>query len=79
MKSFPLNLLLGLLIALNLSACASSDTTLESSMTLYSPSSIRLTAGQKIQTSEGAYTPQVDEVWHSHAEYMARVYEAAKH
>lgn len=48
-------------------------------MRLYSPSSLHLKAGTKVETIHGIYIPQVDEIWHSHAEYMARVYEGQKH
>lgn len=47
-------------------------------MTLYSPPSLRLKAGAKVQTVDGVYTPQVDEIWHSHSEYMKKVYESLK-
>jgi hypothetical protein len=45
-------------------------------MRLYSPSSLHLKAGQPVQTIHGTYVPQVDEIWHSHADYMQRVYES---
>ena len=45
-------------------------------MRLYSPDLLRLKAGTKLQTIDGVYTSQVDEVWHSHATYMDRVREA---
>lgn len=63
---------------LALTACVSKSPTPESNMRLYSPSSLHLKAGQPVQTIHGTYIPQVDEVWHSHAEYMQRVYEALK-
>jgi len=47
-------------------------------MTLYSPPSLHLEAGAKVQTVDGACTRQVDEVWHSHSEYMKKVYESLK-
>lgn len=61
-----------------LTACASKSPTPESNMRLYSPSSLHLKAGTKVQTVNGEYIPQVDEIWHSHADYMARVYDAMK-
>lgn len=36
---------------------------------LYQPPILRLQAGQEIQTRDGKYRPQVDEVWHSDARY----------
>lgn len=76
MKSSNSNLLLILATVLALTGCASSSQKLESNMRLYSPSLLHLKAGQPVKTTDGVYTPQVDEVWHSHADYMARVYES---
>ena len=64
-----------LLSVLALSACVSSSPSPESNMRLYSPSSLHLRAGQPVQTIHGTYVPQVDEIWHSHSEYMRRVYD----
>ena len=36
---------------------------------LYQPPILHLKAGVPIQTAEGVYTPQVDEVWHSAARF----------
>ena len=36
---------------------------------LYQPPILHLKAGTPIQTAEGVYTPQVDEVWHSAARF----------
>ncbi len=47
-------------------------------MTLYSPPFIRLKAGSEVKTVDGFYRPQVDEVWHSDAEYQRRVVESLK-
>jgi hypothetical protein len=47
-------------------------------MRLFAPNLLRLKAGSKVQTTDGVYVPQADEVWHSHAEYMDRVREALK-
>ena len=47
-------------------------------MRLFSPLSLHLKAGAKVQTIHGEYIPQVDEVWHSHADYMSQVYQALK-
>lgn len=45
-------------------------------MRLYSPEMLRLTPGTKVQTLDGLYEAQADEVWHSQATYMDRVREA---
>lgn len=47
-------------------------------MTLYSPHFLKLKKDQPVQTSEGVYTPQGDEVWHSDSEYQDRVREALR-
>ncbi len=78
MKSSLWKAALVLMSVLALTGCASKSPTPESNMRLYSPSSLQLKAGQPVQTIHGTYTPQIDEVWHSHAEYMQRVYEALK-
>ena len=75
MKSLILKLALVLMSGLALTGCASNSPTPEGTMRLYSPSSLHLKAGMKVETIHGTYVPQVDEIWHSHAEYMARVYE----
>ena len=36
-----------------------------STANIYQPLILRLKAKQQIQTSDGAYTPETDEVWHS--------------
>lgn len=58
--------------------CAGSSLSVADSMTLFSPPLLRLSAGTQIQTLDGCYTPQVDEVWHSDATYQERVREALK-
>ena len=78
MKSSTWKLALVLMSVLVLTACASKSPTPESNMRLYSPSSLHLKAGTKVETIHGTYIPQVDEIWHSHAEYMQRVYESLR-
>lgn len=36
---------------------------------LYQPPILRLKAGQVVQTKDGQYRPQIDEVWHSDARF----------
>lgn len=76
MKSFSLKAALALTSAIALTACASGLTKPENSMRLYSPPSLHLKAGTKVETPYGTYIPQVDEIWHSHAAYMDRVIES---
>ncbi|WP_043588954.1 hypothetical protein [Geminisphaera colitermitum] len=52
-----------------MSGCSSSAA---SQRTLYQPPILHLRAGRPIQTAEGLYTPQVDELWHSGERYAAR-------
>lgn len=78
MNSLPSKLVPCLLSALALTGCGSSSPTPESNMRLFSPLSLHLKAGAKVQTIHGEYIPQVDEVWHSHADYMSQVYQALK-
>lgn len=61
-----------------LTCCACSSRKTSDSMTLYSPPFIRLKAGSEVRTADGIYKPQVDEVWHSDAEYQRRVVESLK-
>ena len=67
-----------LLIAALLTCSACSLRKMSDSMTLYSPPFIRLQAGSEVRTVDGIYRPQVDEVWHSDAEYQRRVVESLK-
>jgi hypothetical protein len=41
----------------------------KSTANIYQPLILRLKAKQQIQTSDGAYTPETDEVWHSDARF----------
>jgi hypothetical protein len=34
-------------------------------LNIYQPSTLSLEAGKAIETPEGVYTPQTDELWHS--------------
>ena len=40
-----------------------------SALNIYQPSTLRLSEGSPIQTVDGVYTPQTNEVWHSDARY----------
>ncbi len=67
-----------LLTAALLTCCASKSKKTTDYMTLYSPPFLRLKAGSEVQTLDGVYRAQVDEVWHSDAEYQKRVVEALR-
>lgn len=58
-----------LLLPLVLTACAHVSPGAGDSRRLYQPPSLRLQAGQPVQTMDGVHLPQVDEVWHSDARY----------
>lgn len=67
-----------LLIVALLTNCACTSRRASDSMTLYSPPFLKIPAGTVIQTSQGRYQSQTDEVWHSDAEYQRRVREALR-
>jgi hypothetical protein len=46
-------------------SCAKSSSTSSASLKIYQPTILRLKANEPIQTVDGIYTPQIDEVWHS--------------
>jgi len=65
-------LLVILLLSLLPTGCASASREASASLaasTLYQPPILRLPAGQEIQTRDGRYRPQADEIWHSDARY----------
>jgi hypothetical protein len=64
--------LLVLPISCSLTGCNSaSSASAASSRMLYQPPILALPAGQPVQTLQGIYRPQVDEVWHSPARFNA--------
>ncbi len=67
-----------LLTGLLLTACAQRSPTVEDSMQLYSPDTLEILAGTKIQTKQGLYRAQVDERWYSADLYLKRVQEALR-
>ena len=54
---------------IGLTSCVSGSNPKTTTLNIYQPSSLKLKAGQAIQTKEGVYTPPTDEVWHSDARY----------
>jgi hypothetical protein len=38
-------------------------------LNIYQPSTLRLEKGKAIQTIDGIYTPQTNEIWHSDARF----------
>ena len=54
---------------IGLTSCETVLPTNVSGLNIYQPSTLRLTKGEAVQTRDGIYTPQTDEVWHSDARY----------
>lgn len=62
-----------LLVSCLLTACVSTSSAPQQSSVasslLYQPPVLRLEAGKPVQTKDGVYSPQNDEVWHSDARF----------
>ena len=67
LKNLGKVVVVGMLIGLT--SCASDSTLNVNSLNIYQPSTLKLEKGTLIQTKEGGYTPQIDEVWHSDSRY----------
>lgn len=67
LKNLGLKALMILMTSLMLSSCSSVPS--KSTANIYQPLILRLKAKQQIQTSDGVYTPETDEVWHSDARF----------
>jgi len=65
MKSRRIVTLVLMIQMIMLISCVKSSSTSSASLKIYQPTIIRLKANSEIQTVDGIYTPQVDEVWHS--------------
>ena len=60
----------GIAIALiGLTSCETISTPNVGNLNIYQPSTLRLKKGEAIQTIDGTYTPQTNEVWHSDARF----------
>ena len=57
------------MMLIGLTSCASVSTQSVSDLNNYQPSTLRLSKSIPVQTRDGIYTPQTDEVWHSDARY----------
>ena len=65
-----------------LTSCGSGSLPSGSNLNIYQPSTLRLKKNSTVQTKDGVYTPQTDEVWHSDARYRKlerEVYYLPKH
>jgi hypothetical protein len=54
---------------LALTGCVTGSSAPVASLEIYQPRVLQLKRGIPVQTKAGLYTPQVDEVWHSAAEF----------
>ena len=57
------------MMLIGLTSCASDSIMNVNNLNIYQPSTLRLKKSQPIETKDGIYTPQTDEVWHSDARY----------
>ena len=57
------------MMLIGLTSCVTDLPPNVSDLNIYQPSTLRLSKGAPIQTRDGIYTPQTDEVWHSDARY----------
>ena len=57
------------MMLIGLTSCVTDLPPNVSDLNIYQPSTLRLSKGNAVQTVEGIYTPQTDEVWHSDARY----------
>jgi len=57
------------IMLIGLTSCGSGSFPNVSNLNIYQPSTLRLKKNSPIQTKDGIYTPQTDEVWHSDARY----------
>jgi hypothetical protein len=66
-KSLGIGVILSLLIMLTLSSCNCS--TKGNGSRIYQTPILRIKAGTEVNTEEGIYKAQVDEIWHSDGRY----------
>ena len=54
---------------IGLTSCAKNYSPNVGNLNIYQPSTLRLQKALPIQTRDGIYTPQTDEIWHSDKRY----------
>ena len=69
MKLKNLGKLVLMMTLIGLTSCASDSLPNVNSLNIYQPSILKLEKDHPVQTEEGIYTPQTDEVWHSDARF----------
>ena len=57
------------LLLSGLTSCSSNSSLKNSTLNIYQPSTLTLSPGTTVQTKEGVYTPQLEEIWHSDKRY----------
>jgi len=57
------------ILVTGLTSCGTSSSTKSGTLNIYQPSTLNLSKGVPVQSKEGVYTPQTDEVWHSDARF----------
>jgi len=58
-------LLVAAMMPIALTSCATNSSPNVGNLNIYQPSTLSLKAGTKVQTVEGIYQAQTNEVWHS--------------
>lgn len=56
-------------LLIGLTSCAKNSTVKSRNLNIYQPSTLRLQGNKPVETVDGIYTPQTDEVWHSDKRY----------
>ena len=56
-------------LLIGLTSCGNNLEVKSRSLNIYQPSTLRLKANEPVNTVDGLYTPQTDEVWHSDKRY----------
>ena len=57
------------LLLTGLTSCSQNSSPKTNTLNIYQASSLSLKAGTKVQTEEGVYNVQQDEIWHSDKRY----------
>ena len=69
MKLKNYGIILAATILLPLTSCETLSSKKKPLLNIYQPRILQLKQGIKVETKDGIYTPQVDEVWHSDASF----------
>jgi len=72
LKAFAITLILSQLFSQI--GCATASSNAKPVLNIYQPDILRLKAGTSVQTLDGTYTAQTEEVWHSDKRYRELEY-----